>query len=261
MATIEAATTRYTRTIVYAINLLSGMDHSISRDPGASASGSARKAALRRTLMAARHSANPSAAGTDARIAGSPPVRALERLPERLLACLEHLAPRCLAFYWPINDEVDLRGIIAQWLASSAQQNALEKAGQPGQAGSAPHFQRMAALPVIRTKDAPMVFHRWCADMPMQEGAFRIPVPAQIEVLVPDLLLVPCVGFDRHCYRLGYGGGFYDRTLAALSPRPATLGIALSCTAVDALPVEAHDIPLDGILTEDSALGSVTTVF
>jgi len=190
--------------------------------------------------MAARHSASQSAADADAPIAGSFP----KGLPERLHACLERLAPRCLAFYWPISDEVDLRDIIAQWLARDAQQSSR------GSSLQLPHVQRIAALPVVGAKDAPM-----------QEGAFRIPVPAQIEVVIPDLLLVPCVGFDTHCYRLGYGGGFYDRTLAAMSPRPATLGIALSCTGVDALPIETHDIPLDGILTEDLALGSVATVF
>jgi len=201
--------------------------------------------------MAARHSASQSAADADAPIAGSFP----KGLPERLHACLERLAPRCLAFYWPISDEVDLRDIIAQWLARDAQQSSR------GSSLQLPHVQRIAALPVVGAKDAPMTFHRWHADMPMQEGAFRIPVPAQIEVVIPDLLLVPCVGFDTHCYRLGYGGGFYDRTLAAMSPRPATLGIALSCTGVDALPIETHDIPLDGILTEDLALGSIATVF
>ena len=247
------------------------MDYSISRDPDDSASGAARKAALRQTLMAARHSASCSDADADAQLAAG--LRA--RLRARLSACLEHLAPRCVAFYWPIHDEVDLREIIAQWLAGNAQQSSPENAQsypqqnmmqdltQNARQGVArtPHRQRMAALPVIVGKQAPMAFHRWHADMPMQEGAFRIAVPAQMEVVTPDLLLVPCVGYDAQCYRLGYGGGFYDRTLAAMSPRPATLGIALSCTGIDALPIEPHDIPLDGILTEDRALGSVATVF
>ena len=227
------------------------MDHSISRDPAISTSGAALKTALRQTLMAARHNA----------IQSHPAIVSV--LSARLKECLERLAPTCVAFYWPINNEVDLREIIQQWLAENVAQSISQSISPSPRDErlthalpfALPHAPRTAALPVVSTRHAPMAFHRWHADMPMQEGEFRIPVPAEIEIVIPDLLLVPCVGFDHAGYRLGYGGGFYDRTLAAMSPRPATLGIALSCTGVPTLPIEPHDIPLDGILTEDRASG------
>ena len=74
--------------------------------------------------------------------------------------------------------------------------------------------------------------------------------PAADHPVQTDLLLVPCVGFDAARLRLGYGGGYYDRTLASLQPRPYTVGLAFECARVAALPREPHDVPLDLILTE-----------
>ncbi|SDV50324.1 5-formyltetrahydrofolate cyclo-ligase [Chitinasiproducens palmae] len=155
-------------------------------------------------------------------------------LAHRLYALLEARAPRCVAFYWPLAGEFDARETIAAWLAA--------------------YSTASAALPVVTRADAPLAFHRWHHDSPMTLGRYRIPVPADAVTVTPDLLLIPCVGFDARRFRLGYGGGFYDRTLAALSPRPLTVGIAFDRTEVEALPGEAHDIPLDIVLTESRTL-------
>jgi 5,10-methenyltetrahydrofolate synthetase len=110
----------------------------------------------------------------------------------------------------------------------------------------------MAALPVVIAPRSPLVFHAWSADAAMKPGRYRIPVPSEECAVVPDLLLVPCVGFDAARYRLGYGGGYYDRTLAhwPRAARPVTIGVAFEAGKCDALPHETHDVPLDAIVTE-----------
>jgi len=88
----------------------------------------------------------------------------------------------------------------------------------------------------------------------MQVGAHRIHEPTSGEVIVPDLLFVPCVGFDADGYRLGYGGGYYDRTLCRFRADggkvPVTVGVAYEACRTDALLREAHDIPLDAVVTD-----------
>ncbi|MEZ2353937.1 5-formyltetrahydrofolate cyclo-ligase [Caballeronia sp. RCC_10] len=156
-------------------------------------------------------------------------------LGERLRVVLEARPVRCIGFYWPVAGEFDARAVLTDWLAS-------------GNAGDA----REAALPVVVQPHAPMAFHAWRADSPMKAGRYRIPVPEEERVVVPELLLVPCVGFDADRYRLGYGGGYYDRTLAAwpAARKPVTIGIAYEAGKLDALPRELHDMPLDAIVTE-----------
>lgn len=186
------------------------------------------KSALRATLLAAREaqSEHASRARMDAALA------------ERLRAVLEARAARCIGLYWPVAGEFDARAVLTEWLASNVATDATDA--------------REAALPVVVQPHAPMVFHAWRADSPMKSGRYRIPVPEEERVVVPDLLLVPCVGFDADRFRLGYGGGYFDRTLAAwpAAQRPATIGIAYEAGRLDALPRESHDMPLDAIVTE-----------
>jgi 5,10-methenyltetrahydrofolate synthetase len=96
-----------------------------------------------------------------------------------------------------------------------------------------------------------LTFHAWYPGCQMEEDAYGIPKPKDTELIVPTLLFVPCVGYSAGGYRLGYGGGFYDRTLAALAPRPYTVGIGYSHGYVPWLESEPHDVPLDAMLTED----------
>jgi 5-formyltetrahydrofolate cyclo-ligase len=191
--------------------------HSIACDPRPASS----KAALREALLAARQQL-PADEFRDDRLTGY------------IVALLVERAPRCVAAYWPIAGEFDVRPALERWLSKQTTGDA--------------------ALPVVVARDAPMVFHRWRPGEPVKDGRFRIPVPAVEHPIEPDLLLIPCVGIDRARFRLGYGGGFYDRTLAALGEsRPLTVGIAFDVGRLDALPREAHDIALDAGVTESGA--------
>ena len=110
---------------------------------------------------------------------------------------------------------------------------------------------RQIGLPVIERDTKRLRFHVWYPGCPMEEDAYGIPKPKDTDPFEPQLLLVPCVGFGREGMRLGYGGGFYDRTLATLDPRPFTVGVGYSHGFVPWLEAEPHDVALDAILTED----------
>lgn len=124
---------------------------------------------------------------------------------------------------------------------------------------TAPLMQALAArghtlcLPVIVARGQPLIFRAWMPGEPLVPGKFRIDVPAQTQpVLDPEILLVPLLGFDEAGYRLGYGGGYYDRTIAGLRARKPILAIGLAFAAqrVDHIPRADYDERLDGILTE-----------
>lgn len=134
-----------------------------------------------------------------------------------------------ISFYWPIKAEPDLRPLMA----------TLHQEGA------------VIALPVVEQKAAPLVFRHWTPETRMQRGDWNIPVPPpEAEWLLPAITLAPLVGWDGNGYRLGYGGGYFDRTLAAISPRPFTIGIGYQAARLTTIHPQPHDIPLDLILTE-----------
>jgi 5,10-methenyltetrahydrofolate synthetase len=135
---------------------------------------------------------------------------------------------RAIAYFWPIRGEPDLRTVVADWLDAVS--------------------HRVAALPVV--EDDALVFHAWSRDAPMRAGEFGIPVPAHGRRVQPDALLIPCVGFDRQRYRLGYGGGYYDRTLARTLPWPLAVGIAFECGRLGTVDPQPHDMQLDVVITD-----------
>jgi 5,10-methenyltetrahydrofolate synthetase len=154
-------------------------------------------------------------------------------LARHLADLLRTLPDQRLAAYWPTQGEFDALGVLGHWLAADAARRAL--------------------LPVVTDKFAPLQFRRWPPDCEMTPGAYNIPIPASGETVTPDALLIPCVGFDAQRYRIGYGGGFYDRTLAALHAdghRPRTIGVAFEINRVESIAPQAHDIALDCIVTE-----------
>ncbi len=105
------------------------------------------------------------------------------------------------------------------------------------------------ALPYVPGKDSPLEFIAWRPGDELVEGAFRIPVPKAMQrVPMPDVLIIPCVGYTAGRYRLGYGGGFFDRTLEG-QDNVLTLGVAYSCLKTE-FPVEQFDMPLNAIITE-----------
>ena len=133
--------------------------------------------------------------------------------------------------YWPIKGEFDALPALFRW--SEADE------------------QRIIGLPVVNRDTQQLRFHSWFPGCEMEDDAYGIPKPKDTPDFSPTLLLVPCVGFGPKGIRLGYGGGFYDRTLANLRPRPFTLGLGYSHGFVPWLEGEAHDVPLDAIVTED----------
>ena len=150
------------------------------------------------------------------------------RLQRRVADWLHQAGVHAVGFYFPIRGEPDLRAVIAAWLASDS--------------------RRVAALPV--TDGKVLAFHAWTADAPMRAGNFGIPVPAQGRAVQPECLLVPCLGFDEQRFRLGYGGGYYDRTLAALIPFPLVVGIAFEVARLQTIDPQPYDIKMDVIITE-----------
>ena len=108
-------------------------------------------------------------------------------------------------------------------------------------------------LPIVIAPDAPLVFRAWVPGESLVPGAWDIPVPVETAPeVVPDVLLVPMLAFDRRGYRLGYGGGFYDRTLEKLRAlkKVVAIGVAYHAQMVDEVPQGLHDAPLDYVMTE-----------
>lgn len=176
----------------------------------------AQKKALRQQLAARRAAIDPAdRALWDAAIG------------QQLLDWQQQEAIATLGVYWPLQGEVDLT---ATYAALAARGVAL-------------------LLPVVVARDAALAFTAWTPGEPMHKDAMGVAVPAVLRPSpLPPALLVPCLGFDAHGYRLGYGGGYYDRTLAT-PPRPRTIGIAYRCQQA-VFATLAHDVPLDMVLTE-----------
>ena len=142
--------------------------------------------------------------------------------------------------YWPIKGEFDPLPALHRW----KEDGELQRGGQ----------RRRIGLPVVDKATKTLSFHLWYPGCPMEEDAYGIPKPKDTELVVPTLLFVPCVGYAPGGYRLGYGGGFYDRTLATLTPRPFTVGLGFTCGYIDDFAHEAHDLPLDAILNDNGVV-------
>lgn len=151
--------------------------------------------------------------------------RSLERHLDALIGAL---APISLGFCWPHRAEPDLRAWVRHWLAADS--------------------TRQAALPVVLDKGKPMVFRNWHPEVPLQTDRHGIPHPAAGEELVPEVVLVPLNAFDARGFRLGYGGGYFDRTLAA--HRIVAVGVGFELGRVDDALPQVHDIPMDWLVTE-----------
>jgi 5-formyltetrahydrofolate cyclo-ligase len=153
------------------------------------------------------------------------------RLLARVEAWLKTIDVSRLGFFWPTRGEPDLSPVVGRWL----------------QAGPS----RIAALPVIEADL--LCFAPWSPGVALVSGPFAIQIPDTEQRIDPQLLLIPCVGIDRLRYRLGYGGGYYDRTLAAMSPRPITAGVGFDCARIETIDPKPHDLQLDVAMTESYA--------
>lgn len=151
-----------------------------------------------------------------------------EAITAALLQALLSCPGTLIGFYWPFNGEYDPRPL-ARFL----------------------HGERMRlALPVVVEKAKPLIFREWRPGIPMTYGVWNILVPAEGEPISPDVLLAPVVGFDGQGYRLGYGGGCYDRTLASRPAKPRVIGIGFELSRIVTIHPQPHDIPMDLIVTE-----------
>ncbi len=174
------------------------------------------KAAARRDAFARRKIAHAN--GTDA----------TDALLETIAAC----EGQVVSGYWPIRTEIDTRTALGELSRT-----------------------RQIVLPVVEGAGKPLSFRFWAPGTELIEGAFGAAIPKEAEGGDPDILIVPLAAFDARGYRLGYGGGFYDRTLEKLRAKKPTLaiGFAFADQKVDDLPTEPTDQPLDAIVTENGA--------
>ena len=136
-----------------------------------------------------------------------------------------------IAVYWPIRGEPDLRGWMSQAHAAGAQ----------------------ILLPVVVEERAPLVFRSWSPDCRMERGFWNILVPADGETVQPDTVIAPFVGVDENCFRLGNGGGYYDRTLAHIYPRPRLVGTGFSNCRMKTIFPMPWDIPMDVAMLSDGS--------
>lgn len=163
------------------------------------------------------------------RVAAGPRREDVQALAGHLEAFLHgDLHGKILAGYWPIRGEPDLR----PWLADLAAQGV------------------RVALPVVVRRHAPLAFRPWTPGAAMERGVWNIPVPATTETVHPGIVLAPLVGWDAEAYRLGHGGGYFDRTLAVLAPRPLAIGVGWQAARLATIFPQPHDIGLDAIVTE-----------
>lgn len=189
--------------------------------PGATDPVQARDVARWRKAERARLLADRAAMSVETRKA------AAEKVAHNLDAMLGDVAGNVISGWWPIQSELDLRF----WLAALADRGA------------------MAALPLVTERHKPLRFRIWTKATKMERGFWNIPVPAEGDWITPDIALAPLVGFDARGYRLGYGGGYFDRTLVA-HPGIRPIGIGLAVARLPTIFPQWHDVPMSAVVTE-----------
>ena len=133
-----------------------------------------------------------------------------------------------VGFCWPYKGEFDVRFVVRRWRNEGL----------------------IAALPAVVDKAQPLQFRKWWPGAPMRPGVYNIPVPDGTDILTPDVAIVPMNGFDGQGYRLGYGGGYFDRTLAALERRVLAVGVSYEALRIPTIYPQPHDISMDFVVTE-----------
>ena len=139
--------------------------------------------------------------------------------------------------YWPIKGEFDPLPALYRWTE-----------------GAPDGVTRRIGLPRAERDTGSLRFHVWFPGCPMELDAYDIPKPKDTEEFAPEMLVVPCLGFGPGGVRLGYGGGFFDRTLSSVKPRPVTVGVSYTHGFLPLLRSGPQDLPLDAMLTEDGVM-------
>jgi 5,10-methenyltetrahydrofolate synthetase len=171
-------------------------------------------------------------------------VAARQALPDRLERAVElqnvlrvWLVGRgetTIGAYWPIKGEFDPLPALYRWAEADE--------------------HRRIGLPVVDRETGLLRFHVWYPGCPMELDAHDIPKPKGTEVFQPQMLLLPCVGYGPEGARMGYGGGFFDRTVSTLKPRPTTVGLCYSNGFVPLLRARPGDAVVDAMLTDDGVV-------
>lgn len=151
-----------------------------------------------------------------------------EAIAAGVMAEIGDIKDRIVSAYWPFRGEPDLRPFL---------QTVAERGGR-------------TALPVVVERGQPLEFHLWQTGEALSRGVWNIPIPAEQRPCLPDIVIAPVVGYDPTCYRLGYGGGFFDRTLAARPKKPSVIGVGYSAAKLATIYPQLHDIAMDLIVTE-----------
>lgn len=153
-----------------------------------------------------------------------------ERIADHLRDVMGSLEGLVVSFYWAFRGEPNLYGMMKEVVASGGQ----------------------VALPAVVARRKPLVFRSWAPGGKLDREIWNIPVPPpDAPVVIPDIAIAPVVGFDKACYRLGYGGGYFDRTLAALARSPRVIGVGYASAAVVTIYPQWHDVPMDCLVTEE----------
>lgn len=151
-----------------------------------------------------------------------------QRIAEGLDAVIGDIAGSMVSLYWPFRGEPDLR----PWM-----ETVNTRGGR-------------TALPVVVEKDRPLVFRAYTHGDRLEKGVWNIPIPAEGDPVLPDIVISPIVGIDPGHFRLGYGGGFFDRTLAAMPFKPLVIGVGYELQRIVTIYPQPHDIPMDRVVTE-----------
>jgi 5,10-methenyltetrahydrofolate synthetase len=159
------------------------------------------------------------------------------QLQEALRVWLVGRREHSIGAYWPIKGEFDPLPALFRWTE-----------------GALDGFPRRIGLPVAHRETKSLRFHVWYPGCETELDAYDIPKPKGTEEFLPEMLVVPCLGFGPGGVRLGYGGGFFDRTLRSLTPHPVTVGVSYTHGFLPFLRSEPDDLPLDALITEDGVM-------
>lgn len=151
-----------------------------------------------------------------------------QKIIQGLNSNLGNIRDKIVSLYWPFQGEPNL----LDWMESLIFRGA------------------RVALPVVIERHKPLVFKTWTPGEKLEEGIWNIPVPVEGKLVTPEIVIAPLVGFDIQLYRLGYGGGYFDRTLKCFSIKPLVIGVGYEMTLIATIFPQSYDVPMDLIVTD-----------